>query len=101
LIVCRDLVTFARREQRIRPRPTSTQQEGKQPSPRLARPALLPGAYLVGWGEGFFITLMQNDGTLDYYRHLAETNPDIAVLIDMIDRLQAQLVIALTAAIRP
>jgi hypothetical protein len=44
---------------------------------------------------------MQNDGTLDYYRHLAETNPDIAVLVDMIGRLQAELVIAVTAAIRP
>jgi hypothetical protein len=50
---------------------------------------------------GLFITPMQNDGTFDYYRHLAETNPDIAVLVDMIDRLQAELVIALTAAIRP
>jgi hypothetical protein len=44
---------------------------------------------------------MQNDRTLDYYRHLAETNPDIDLLVDMIDRLQAELVIALTAAIRP
>jgi hypothetical protein len=44
---------------------------------------------------------MQNDGTLDYYRHLAETNPDIAVLVDMIDRLQGELIIALTTAIRP
>jgi hypothetical protein len=38
---------------------------------------------------------------LEHYRRLAETNPDIAVLVDMIDRLQAELVIALTAAIRP
>ena len=53
------------------------------------------------WVRGFFITLMQNDGTLDYYRHLAETNPDIAVLVDMIDRLQGELIIALTTAIRP
>ena len=44
---------------------------------------------------------MENDGTLDYYRHLAETNPDIAVLIDLIDRLQGELAVALTAAIKP
>jgi hypothetical protein len=44
---------------------------------------------------------MQNDGTLDYYRHLAETNPDIAVLIELIDRLQGELIIAITAAIKP
>jgi hypothetical protein len=44
---------------------------------------------------------MQNDETLDYYRHLAETNPDVAVLVDIIDRLQAELATALVAAIRP
>jgi hypothetical protein len=44
---------------------------------------------------------MQNDRTLDYYRHLAETNSDIAVLIDLIDRLQGELAIALTAVIKP
>jgi hypothetical protein len=53
---------------------------------------LLPGAYLVGWGEGFFITLMQNDGSLDYYRHLAKTDPNIADLIERIDFLQAEFV---------
>lgn len=44
---------------------------------------------------------MQNDGTLDYYRKLAETNPDIAVLVDLIDRLTDELAIALSAAIKP
>jgi len=40
---------------------------------------------------------MQNDGTLDYYRHLAETNPEIADLVAMIDRLTKELVSALKA----
>ena len=41
------------------------------------------------------------EGTLDYYRQLAETNPDVAVLVAMIDRLTDELTSALTAAIRP
>lgn len=53
------------------------------------------------WVWGLFITPMQNDGTLDYYRHLAETNPDIAVLVEIIDRLQSELASDLVAAIRP
>ena len=39
--------------------------------------------------------------SLDYYRQLAETDPDIAVLIETIDRLQDELTVALTEAIRP
>lgn len=39
--------------------------------------------------------------SLDYYRQLAETDPDIAMLVEMIDRLQDELTVALTAAIRP
>ena len=44
---------------------------------------------------------MKNDGTLDYYRSLAETNPDIAALIELIDNLSDQLTIAIAAAINP
>lgn len=36
-------------------------------------------------------------GTLDYYRKMAETNLDIAVLVGLIDRQQAQLTKALEA----
>ena len=45
--------------------------------------------------------LMQNDGTLDYYRQLAETNPDIATLVAMIDNLADQLTIAVAESIKP
>lgn len=41
------------------------------------------------------------DQSLDYYRQLAETNPDIAVLVAMIDRLTDELTSALAAAIKP
>jgi hypothetical protein len=44
---------------------------------------------------------MQNDGTLDYYRQLAETDPDIRTLIEIIDSLADQLTIAVSAAIKP
>lgn len=35
------------------------------------------------------------EGTLDYYRELAKTNPDIAALVGLIDRQGKQLVRAL------
>ena len=41
------------------------------------------------------------EGTIDYYRQLAETNPDVAVLIELIDNLSDQLTIAVAAAIKP
>lgn len=44
---------------------------------------------------------MQNDGTLDYYRQLAETDPDIQTLVEIIDNLADQLTIAFSAAIKP
>ena len=57
---------------------------------------------ITGGGFGGFLhTPMENDGTLDYYRHLAETNPDIAALIELIDNLSEQLTIAVAAAITP
>lgn len=40
------------------------------------------------------------DQSLDYYRKLAETNPDIAVLVEMIDRLNEELVAAIIASIK-
>ena len=36
-------------------------------------------------------------GSMDYYREMAKTNPDIAVLVGMIDRQGMQLVKALDA----
>jgi len=39
--------------------------------------------------------------TLEYYRKLAETDPDIAALVALIDNLADQLTIALAASIRP
>ena len=42
---------------------------------------------------------MKNDGTLDYYRKLAETNPDIETLVAMIDNLADQLTIAIAESI--
>ena len=44
---------------------------------------------------------MENDGTLDYYRQLAETNPDIQTLVALIDKLADQLTLAVSAAIKP
>ena len=44
---------------------------------------------------------MQTEGTLDYYRELAETNPDIATLVAMIDNLADQLTIAVAQSIQP
>jgi len=44
---------------------------------------------------------MQNDGTLDYYRQLAETDPDIQTLVAIIDNLADQLTLAVSAAIKP
>lgn len=41
------------------------------------------------------------DQSLDYYRQLAETNPDIAVLVAMIDRLTDELTSTIAAAIKP
>ena len=41
------------------------------------------------------------EGTLPYYRKLAETDPDIAALIELIDNLSDQLLIAVAAAIKP
>jgi hypothetical protein len=49
------------------------------------------------WVWGLFITPMQNDGTLNYYRHLAETDPNIADLVGLIEKLQDQLTKALEA----
>lgn len=56
----------------------------------------------LNWRQlrGFF-ALTPMDQSLDYYRQLAETNPDIAVLVAMIDRLTDELTSALTAAIKP
>lgn len=34
-------------------------------------------------------------GSIDHYRELAKTNPDIAVLVEIIDRQRCQLVKAL------
>lgn len=44
---------------------------------------------------------MKNNATLDYYRSLAETNPNIAALIELIDNLSEQLTIAIAEAINP
>lgn len=44
---------------------------------------------------------MNEEKTLDYYRNLAESDPDIAVLVALIDRLQDELTSAITAAIKP
>lgn len=44
---------------------------------------------------------MANKVNLDYYRKLAETDPDIAVLMAVIDRLQDELTSAISAAIKP
>jgi hypothetical protein len=38
---------------------------------------------------------------LDYYRKLAEDDPDIAALVALIDRLQDELTSAISAAIGP
>lgn len=62
-------------------------------------PPVIVGVPTGGEGKGFFLTPM--DQSLDYYRQLAETNPDIAVLVAMIDRLTDELTSALTAAIKP
>lgn len=40
-------------------------------------------------------------GSLDYYRRMGETNPDIAVLVAHIDRLTEELFSAIAAAIKP
>jgi len=44
---------------------------------------------------------MNQEKNLDYYRDLAESNYDIAVLVAMIDRLQDELTSAISAAIKP
>jgi hypothetical protein len=59
---------------------------------------VIAGVPRVGRGGGFFLPM---DQSLDYYRKLAETDPDVAVLVAMIDRLTDELTSALTAAIRP
>lgn len=40
-------------------------------------------------------------GSLDYYRRMGETNPDIAVLVAQIDRLTEELFSAIAASIKP
>lgn len=39
-------------------------------------------------------------GTLDWYRQRGESNPDIAALVAMVDRLQEQLTKALEGLVR-
>lgn len=92
------LLSFACREKRIRPRPTYKRLKRQQPS--FESPARFIVGGLTGDSKGgFFYTLM--DQSLDYYRQLAETNPDIAVLVAMIDRLTDELTSTIAAAIKP
>jgi len=42
-----------------------------------------------------------NEGTLDYYREKAKTDPDIAALVALIERLQQQLVNGLILMTKP
>jgi len=58
------------------------------------------------WVWGFFAFTIMNQkqpdiGSLDYYRRMGETNPDIAVLVSHIDRLTEELISAIAAAIKP
>lgn len=56
-----------------------------------------------GREPGLFVALDMNSGnplltgTMDYYRELAKTNPDVLVLVNHIDRIGAQLGMALEA----
>ena len=63
-------------------------------------PPVIAGVPTGGERKGFFASINMNQ-SIDYYRQLAETNPDIAVLVAMIDRLTDELTSALIAAIRP
>lgn len=63
-------------------------------------PPVIAGVLTGGERRGFF-AFIHMDQSLDYYRQLAETNPDIAVLVAMIDRLTDELTSALAAAIKP
>ena len=73
-----------------------------QISPSPTRPpCIIPGASKGGLEAGVFDIMKTPEtplvGTLDYYRKLAETNPDIAALVGLIDRQGLQLVKALEA----
>ena len=73
-----------------------------QISPPLTRlPRSIPGASKGGLETGVFDSMDRPEtplaGTLDHYREMAKSNPDIAALVGMIDRLAGQLVKALEA----
>lgn len=62
---------------------------------------VIVGASTSGLGRGIFDSMKKPEtpiaGTLDYYRKMAESNPDIAALVEMLDRQRNQLVNALEA----
>ena len=70
-------------------------------------PPVIAGVPTGGERKGFFVPVIMNQnepddiGSLDYYRRMGETNPDIEVLVALIDRLTEELFSAIASAIRP
>jgi hypothetical protein len=66
----------------------------------LACPAFQPGDPRWPLGRTCFNNMQTHlEGTLDWYRQKALTDPDIAALVGLIDRLQVQFTKALEAMV--
>jgi hypothetical protein len=64
-------------------------------------PPVIAGVSTGGESRGLFDEMKPLPGTLDWYRQKGESNPDIAILVTMIDGLGKRLKSALEVAAKP